>query len=357
MVYGVIMAGGKGTRLWPEGWQSKPKQLLSLVEGRTMIRIAVERLAPLIPPERQIIVTTTEYAEMTAEALPSFPRENILAEPQGKNTAPCIGWAAVKIRKKDPDAVMAVVTADHAISDENLFRQTLSAAIETAQQQDIVTTVGLRPTRPETGFGYLRYSDLLGNENGLDIFRVAEFVEKPDLDRAKQYLENGQYLWNSGMFIMRVSFALELFRRHLPRHHSLLMQIADSAGTEDEERITEKCYAEFASISIDYGIMEHAAEVAVVPGQFDWADVGTWTALDFIREHDKDGNIVDGQHIGIDTNDCIIRSQHGLVATLGVHDLVIVNTPEALLVCTKDKAQEVKALVNHLEEIGRIDRL
>ena len=357
MVYGVIMAGGKGTRLWPEGRQNKPKQLLALVDARTMIRVAVERLSPLIPPERQIIVTTAEYADMIADALPDFPRGNILAEPEGKDTAPCIGLAAVKIRERAREGIMVVATADHVITDEEGFRRTLSAAIEAADREDIVATVGLRPTRPDTGLGYIRYSYRVRETNGVEVYRVAEFVEKPDLEHAKAYLEDGRYLWNSGMFVMRASHALALFREHLPEHFALLDKIAGSLGTPDEASVTRECYAAFERISIDYGIMEHAAEVLVLPGLFGWLDVGTWTALDLVRTHDANGNVIDGAYVGIDTEDTIVRSGDSLVATLGIKDLVIVNTPDALLVCTKEKAQEVRALVAFLEEHGRGDMI
>jgi len=357
MTYGVIMAGGKGTRLWPEGRQSKPKQLLALLDQRPMIQVAVDRLAPLIPPERQLIVTTAEYAQQIADALPDFPRENILAEPEGKDTAPCIGWAAVKVLERNPSGVMTVVTADHAIADERAFRQVLYTAIRVAMAEKIIVTVGLVPTRPDTGFGYIRFSHELRDVEGLDVFKVDKFVEKPSLERARAYLEDGRYLWNSGMFILQAAFALELFARHLPKHHQLLRLIQASLGTPDEERITAEAYRRFERISVDFGIMEHADNVAVIRGDFGWLDVGTWPSLDRVRQHDAHGNVVAGDHIGMDTERCIIRSSGSLIATLGVHDLVIIETPDAVLVCPKSQAQRVREVVKRLQDAGREDRV
>lgn len=357
MTYGVIMAGGKGTRLWPEGRQSKPKQLLALVDERPMIRVAVERLAPVIPPSRQIIVTTAEYASLIAEALPDFPRQSILAEPEGRDTAPCIGWAALNVRRRDPGAVMAVVTADHAITDERAFRRALHVALRAAAREPIVVTIGLVPTRPDTGYGYVRFSHELHEVEGTKVYRVDRFVEKPSLERARQYVEDGRYLWNSGMFIMQASHALDLFSKHLPEHYELLEEIGASLGTPDEERVTADCYAKFKRISIDYGIMEKAANVAIVRGNFGWLDVGTWPSLDLVRQHDAHGNVVNGPHVGVDTERCIIRSAGSLIATLGVHDLVIVETPDAVLVCPKHQAQLVREVVQKLEDAGRRDKV
>ena len=353
MVYGVIMAGGKGTRLWPEGRSAKPKQLLSLTDERPMIRVAVERLSPLIPIERQLIVTTEDYAPQIADALPEFPPENILREPEGRDTAPCIGWSAVKIVERDPDAVMAVVTADHAISGEDRFREVLDAAISFASREDIIVTIGLTPTRPDTGLGYICVGDVHATSGGIDICHVDKFVEKPDIDTARRYLEEGNYLWNSGMFMMRASHALDLFRQHQPVHHSLLMKISESVGTDREENVTRECYSEFPKISIDYALMERAENVAVIRGDFGWLDIGTWAVLDRFREHDGSGNVVDGEHVGIDTEGCIIRSHQGIVATIGVRDLVIISTPDALLICPKDQAQRVREMVALLDESGR----
>lgn len=356
MTYGVIMAGGKGTRLWPEGRQSRPKQLLALTDERPMIRIAVERLAPLIPPSRQLIVTTAEYAPQIAAALPGFPHENILAEPEGRDTAPCIGWAALKVMQRNPVGVMAVVAADHVVADERAFRQALYGAIQLAMQERIIVTIGLVPTRPDTGYGYIRFSHELREIEGIEVFRVARFVEKPNLERAKQYVEDGRYLWNSGMFIMQASYALELFSKHLPRHRELLRLIEKSLGTPDEGRVTAETYGRFERISIDYGIMEHAENVAVIRGDFGWLDIGTWPSLDLVRQHDAHGNVVNGPHVSIDTERCIIRSSGSLIATLAVHDLVIIETPDAVLVCPKNQAQRVREMVRKLEEMGREDK-
>ena len=351
------MAGGKGTRLWPEGRIGLPKQLLKITGDRTLIEVAVDRLSPLIPIERQLIVTTSDYAGMIAEALPHFPRENILAEPVGKNTAPCVGWAAVKIIEKDADAVMAVLTADHAITDEEAFRADLRAAITLAGEEPTVVTMGLVPTRPETGFGYIHHGTRSRQADGRTAYAVDEFKEKPDLETAKHYVEAGTYLWNSGMFVMQARYALELFERHLPTHFVQLSRIAKAIGTPAEGDVTASAYDAMHAVSIDYGIMENAESVYVIRGTFGWSDVGTWPSLLQINEANSDGNLVLGEHVGIDTKNCIIRSNSRLVATLGVENLVIIETRDAVLVCTKDQAQRVREVVQYLEANGRSDVL
>ncbi len=357
MVYGIIMAGGKGTRLWPEGRNGLPKQLLKITGNRTLIEVAVSRLTPLIPVERQLIVTTTDYVDMIAAALPDFPRANILAEPVGKNTAPCVGWAAVKTLENDPDSVMAVVTADHVIIDEETFRADLAAAIAIASEEDAVVTIGLVPTRPETGFGYIRHGLRTRVADGRTAYAVEEFKEKPDEETARRYIEAGSYLWNSGMFILRARYALDLFERYLPDHFEQLSKIRGATGTPNEREVTVSAYDEMKPISIDYGIMEKAESVYVIPGTFGWSDVGTWPSLAQISEVDTNGNLITGEHVGIDTKDCIIRSNGRLIATLGVENLVIIETPDAVLVCTKDQAQRVREVVQYLEASGRKDVL
>ena len=355
MVFGVIMAGGKGTRLWPEGRNTWPKQLLRIIDDRPMIQTAVERLAPLIPPTRQLVVTTKDYAQPIADALPGFPRENILAEPEGKDTAPCIGWAAVKVRERDPSGIMAIVTADHAIADEDAFRAALETAVGEASARRTVVTIGIVPTRPETGYGYIRCGGEACSAGRAGVFAVEEFVEKPSEEVARSYVEDGRYLWNSGMFIARADYMLELFSTHLPDHYRLLREIEGALGTPEEEATTADAYGRFERISIDYGIMERAADVSVVPGDFGWLDVGAWSSLDAVCPHDQNGNVVTGIHLGIDTEQCIIRSSGRLIATLGVKSLVIVETPDAVLVCTKDAAQTVRRAVQMLEDEGRGD--
>ncbi len=355
MVYGVIMAGGRGTRLWPEGRRNRPKQLLRLIDDRPMIRNAVDRIAPLVPYERQIIVTTRDYADQIADALPGFPRGNILAEPEGKDTAPCIGWTALNIRRRDPDAVMAIVTADHAIGDEEAFRQVLRVATEETARRRTIVTIGIVPTHPETGYGYIRRGSRLGRDRGIEIDAVDEFVEKPSESIARGYLADGRYLWNSGMFIARADYMLELFAEHLPDHFALLERIGRATGTPNEQATTDESYRLFDRISIDYGIMERAADVSVIPADFGWHDIGAWPSLDAVCAHDPDGNVAAGEHVGVDTERCVIRSNGRLVATLGVSDLVIVETPDAVLVCRKDSAQNVREVVERLESDGRSD--
>jgi mannose-1-phosphate guanylyltransferase len=357
VVYGIIMAGGKGTRLWPEGRAGKPKQLLKLLGDQTLIEIAVGRLARLIPVERQLIITTVEYADQIAEALPDFPRENILPEPRGRNTAPCIGWGTVKVLQQDPDAVIAVVTADHAIRDEAEFIEDLRTAAEIAASRDTIVTIGLVPTRPDTGFGYICSGTEFVESNGRKAFAIREFKEKPDAATAQQYVDAGNYLWNSGMFIMRASHAMDLFAEHTPELFAQLKNIQNALGTKGEESATNDAYDSMDPQSIDVGIMEKAKNVYVIPGDFGWSDIGTWSSLEQVTEADSDGNLVSGNHVGLNTENCVVRSSGRLVATVGVSNLVIVETDDAVLVCTKEQAQRVREVVAHLESESREDVL
>ncbi len=356
-VYAVIMAGGKGTRLWPEGRRSRPKQLLKLLGEESLIQATLRRISPLVSPERAFVITTQEYSDEIADQLEDIPKENIISEPAGRNTAPCIGLAAVHLQKRAGDPVMVVLPADHAIADEARLIDTVRAGVEAVRRYpDSIETIGIVPKRPETGLGYIKFGDERFSCGEIVVYDVEKFVEKPSLARAKEFLSDGHYLWNTGTFIWKVSRVLSLFEKYLPEHYLGLRRIRDALGSASEMEIAEEVYSDFIPISIDYGIMEKADNVLVVKGDFGWNDVGSWSALAEVHESDCNGNIVSCEHVCIDTKDSIIRSPK-LVVTVGIKNMVIVETKDVLLVCRKDRSQDIRKVVEQLEREGKLKYL
>jgi mannose-1-phosphate guanylyltransferase len=357
-LYALIMAGGGGTRLWPESRSALPKQFIALFGRKSLIQIAFDRIAPLIPPERVLVVTGRRYVEAIQRQLPDLPAENIIAEPAGRNTAPAIGLGAVHLRHRDPDAVMAVLTADHIMHREETFRSALLAAARVAATGPILT-LGITPDRPETGYGYIERGDpLLGSEQHEDVFHVKRFREKPDRDTAEGFVRSGRFFWNSGMFLWRVDVVLREIQEQLPDLYAALTEIEAALGTPEAEAVTSRVWPAISPISIDYGVMEGARDVAVLPVDPGWKDVGSWSAV-FEEGRARDGgdNVVQGgEHLALDTEDCLIRSQK-LVATIGLRDLVIIDTEDALLVAPRSQVQRVRSLVNLLKEAGREEYL
>jgi len=352
MLYAVIMAGGSGTRFWPQSRQSKPKQLLKIAGDKTMIRATVERILPEIPFDRIMVVTAATYAQEIRDQLPELRADMLVAEPRGRNTAPCIALAACKLLKKDPETVMAVLPADHVISDAEAFRQALKAASEVANMGDYLITFGIVPNRPETGYGYIETGEMAMELDVARAFKVKRFVEKPDQQTAEEYMRAGTFLWNSGMFVWKASTIIKNFERHLPRISDALARISPFLGTEQESRAVAEVYDSIDGISIDYGIMEKASDVLVIPIDVGWNDVGSWASLHEIWANDHEGNIILGELIALAASGCVVSSPHKLTALIGVEDLVVVDTPDALLVCRKDKAQDVKKLQELLKEKG-----
>jgi mannose-1-phosphate guanylyltransferase len=349
----VILAGGGGTRFWPLSRQNKPKQLLNLSGNDIMLNDTILRYQDIIPLQNTVIVTNQTQAGLLDKVLISqVPRENVLKEPVGRNTAACILYAALFIKKKYGDAVMTVLPSDHYFTNvegfRDILRKTCEAAITTAK----LITIGIKPTFAATGYGYIKFiQDSNSNLPG-GVYPVSEFVEKPAFEKAQKYLASGNYLWNSGMFVWQVSVILENFQRYLPRLYKRMMTIYDDLGTAKEEASIAKIYPELQSISIDYGILERSDEVLVIPGDFGWNDVGSWDALGAIFPPDENGNIVKANHLGIDTKNSIIYGTEQLIATIDVDNLIIAATPDAILVCPKDKAQSVKDMVELLKEKG-----
>jgi mannose-1-phosphate guanylyltransferase len=354
--YAAIMAGGVGTRLWPLSRQVRPKQALRLIGDRTMFQHAVDRLAPLFAPDHIMALTSLKHAEALRPQVPELPESNFILEPMGRNTGPAVGLGAIHLQRRDPDAVIATLTADHYIADVERFRAVLAAAEKVAQTGKIVT-LGIKPEFPATGYGYIRQGTSLGRFDGFEVFRAEQFAEKPDPATASVFFESGRYSWNSGMFIWRVNRVLAEFQHQRPLIYRRLMTIADALGTSDEARVLTEVWPQIEKISVDYAIMEGARDVAVIPVDIGWSDVGSWATLLDIISGDDQGNVVVGKHLGIDTTRTLVRSDDRLVVTIGLEDLIVVDTDDALLICPKDRAQDVGAVVNRLKQTGRNELL
>jgi mannose-1-phosphate guanylyltransferase len=353
-VYAVVMAGGQGTRFWPLSRAARPKQLLPLGGGdESLLRATVRRIAELVPPERVLVVTGANLKDGVLAELPELPPENVLAEPLGRNTAPCVGWAAATVARRDPASILAVLAADHFIGDEPAYVEVLRRAVRTAATGELVT-VGIQPTRPETGYGYLELGDALGD----GVFRARRFVEKPDRARAEEFLRAGNFLWNSGMFFFRADVVLAAIERFLPQLARGLTAFDAAAAKGEEAEAVARGYAELPGVSIDTGVMERAERVAVVPGDFGWSDVGSWTTAWELAEKDGEGNALPADAVSVDGARNYVRAPHGkVVALVGVADLVVVDTEDALLVMPRERAQDVRAVVDALRARGSLDRL
>ena len=352
--YAVIMAGGVGSRFWPASRAAEPKQLLDLTRsGRTMIAATVERLQPDIPPERVIVVTGEITVGKVAECLPAVPRENILAEPVGRNTAPCIGWAAVHVRHRDPNGILAVMPSDHLVADTETFLASVRTAVSAANEGSMVT-FGITPDHPETGFGYIE----MGDETRPGIRRVERFVEKPDLKTAEAYLAAGNFSWNSGMFFFSAQKILAEIERQMPKLHAGLEEIAAALAAGDESEVLHRVFPNLPAESVDYGIMEGAEGILCVPVDFGWSDLGSWAAAYDLSAKEGEGNAFDADVVDVGSKGCLVRApKEKLVALVDVEDLVVVDTGDALLVCRRDKAQNVKKVVDELKARKRKDLL
>lgn len=348
-MYAVIMAGGVGTRFWPRSRFRRPKQLLQILDNRTMIQATVDRLDQLVTRDQIYVVSTESQIDGIKEQLPFLRSENLIIEPKGKNTAPCIGLAAIILKQIDPEAMMAVLPADHQIKNQALFQKVLSAAVATASKRKCLVTIGIHPTYPSTGYGYIQVNGMVDEINEADIFKVKTFAEKPDLTTAQGFLRSGDFLWNSGMFVWNVNVILKEIEESLPELYDGLIEIEKYLGTESQEEIIKKVYCQIKSISIDYGVMEHSENVYVLKGEFDWNDVGSWAEIYKIFPHDEENNVIIGNHFAKDTKGCLIDSRDRFIATLGIENLIIIDTEDALLICRRDMAQQVKDLVDAMK--------
>lgn len=340
----VILAGGSGTRLWPLSTPSFPKQFLPLPNGNSMISEALARVAPLVMPEQAWVVTGRSMAELVHEHLPSVPRSHILGEPIGRSTAAAIGWAAATIARQDPQAVMAVLTADHMITKVNVFNSALQLAT-TLAEQDYLVTLGIQPMAPETGYGYIRYASLLAEGYDHSAFLGERFVEKPDLATARAYLQDGHYVWNSGMFIWKVERILAELHEHLPELARKIDAIVDATGTPHERAVLDELWSSLQTISIDYGIMEKVKTFAVIPSDIGWNDVGNWEQYGSLFAADDQGVRGVGHHQGLGSQNIFVYNDTSRqVFTIGLEDVIVVEMSDKTVICHKDAVQRVKEL-------------
>lgn len=352
-VHALVMAGGVGSRFWPLSRRRRPKQLLPLASsGRSLLAATIDRIAPLCPPERVVVVTNAALVDAVRADVPALPAAQVLGEPIGRNTAACIAWGASRIARVDPDAVCVVLPADHHVEDEAAFLAALRTAVRAAED-DAVVTIGIQPTRPETGYGYLEVAEVVGP----GVHRAARFVEKPDRQRAEAFLAAGRYLWNSGMFVFRARVILAAIARHLPALGEAARAWAELDLDAELERVTAD-YPGLVAVSIDHGVMEKLPEVRVVPGAFGWTDLGSFESVWALGDRDEDGNRLPPRAVVVDSAGCFVEAPPTkTVALLGVRDLVVVDTADALLVMPRERAQEVKAVVRRLEDGGEDDLL
>jgi mannose-1-phosphate guanylyltransferase len=348
-IYGVIMAGGGGTRFWPLSRQAKPKQLLNLSGKEIMVNETIDRLAKTAAKEDIFIVTNkTQAQEMKRVTAGRIRADHILSEPSARNTAACIGYAAMEIIRKYGDGIMVITPSDAFIKDTDEFTRILGIAVEAAQKGDKLVTVGITPTFPATGYGYIKYDDSVQ----ADAKPVSEFKEKPDLQTAGQYVASGNYVWNSGMFIWKASVILKNFEKFLPDIYEAVTKLGEAMNTDLEQVALDEIYPQIRNISIDYGIMEQSQDVLVVPGEFGWNDVGSFDMLKVMHEEDDNGNVVVGNCVNIDTTNSVVYSDTRLVTTLGVDNIVVVETADGIMVCSKDRVQDVKKIVDRLKQEG-----
>lgn len=355
----VIMAGGRGERLWPLSRGNHPKQLLTFRDGQSLLQESVARIRPLTVVERIYVVVNSNYVAEIKGQLPFIPERNILIEPEGRNTAPCVGLAATYIGKhiQDEDPVVAFLPSDSLILNEDELRRALRAGFSIAGNQLAGVIYGMTPTRPERGFGYIQLGEKLGSVGNLPYHRVAAFKEKPPPEIAEEYFQSKEYLWNGGIFVWRLSVLKGEIQRCLPQLAEGLKCIEPFIGTAAEIERLGQIYPALPAISVDYGILEKNPNMLVVPSDYGWDDLGSWSALKRLLPPDESGNVVLGEFMGVETQNCIIYSPQKMVATLGVTGLIIVETNDALLVCAKERDQEVKKLLAKLAAINRQDLL
>ncbi len=350
--YAVIMAGGKGERFWPLSTSRRPKQLLDLVGQRALIAQAVERIEPILPPENVFVVTNADLVDATRAALPEVPAANILGEPMGRDTAAAAALGCALVEAKNPDASFCILTADQVMGDLPVFRQGLSDAMDLAAAEDVLITIGIRPTHPDTGFGYIRAGEGHAFDGPTRFRKVLRFEEKPQLEKARRFVEEGNCYWNAGMFIWSVASFRKALSRHCPTLTQMMDALLPKLGREDFDAFLLSEYEKLSKISIDYALMEKADNLLMAEGTFAWDDVGSWPALEHHFPADEDGNTRIGMSEMVGSGGNIVYSRDRLTACVGVQDLIVVQADGVTLVCHKDRAQDIKALVKRLHERG-----
>lgn len=350
-VYAIIMAGGVGSRFWPRSRERSPKQLLEIVGTDTMIQSTFKRINRLVPTNNTFVVTNKLHQEEIFSQLPEIPRDKILVEPVGRNTAPCVGLAALWVQAIDPEGILVVLPADHIIKDEDEFLRILNIAIRVADEREALVTIGINPTHPETGYGYIQCADDDAQYNPYlsdGVYRVKTFAEKPNLETAEKFLQSGGFLWNSGMFVWKAKTVLQEIQTHLPDLYEQILSIKKELGTDNYSHALEVAYGLIRSISIDYGVMEKAGNVFVVKGSFGWSDVGSWDEAVRLSSQDDKGCTHRGKVVTIDSKGNFIDAGKKLVATIGVKNLIIITTDDAVLICEKGRSQDVKEIVDFI---------
>lgn len=339
--YAVIMAGGTGTRFWPRSRSRFPKQFLPLLGNQSLLQATYQRINSLFARNQILVVTNKHYVETVIKQLPQVLFSNLLVEPARRDTASCIGLAVSYIYRINPEAVMVVLPSDHYVADETEFNNTIKKGIEWARKGDWIITLGTKPNEPRTAYGYIE----LGQTQAEGVWQVKSFREKPDLEKARAYVEQGNFVWNAGIFIFRAEVMWQAMQHYLPKLHQALSQVSGYWGTPQQAEVIKKVYRPLPKISIDYGIMEKADNLLVLAADFGWNDLGSWSVLGQILPADHAGNVVLGQHLGIETSNCILISEKHMLATIGLENLIIVATDDVILICPRDKDQEVKELV------------
>jgi mannose-1-phosphate guanylyltransferase len=358
-VFAVIMAGGVGSRVWPISRETIPKQFQNIFGDRTLYQRAYDRISKIVPPQNTFVVTNNLHRPTASAQLPQIPGKNIIGEPMGRSTAPCIAVAASAVSSITDNAVMVVLPADHLISQEENFLNQLKEAVRLAEKHRALVTIGIRPAYPETGYGYIHFNK---HEDNSDItlhggHRVLSFKEKPDRDTAEKYLESGDYLWNSGMFIWRVDVIVEQLKKNLEHFSDFCLQLKESFGDEDFDDVLGDFYSRVESISIDYAVMEKSDNVLTIPSDFSWSDVGSWDEIYRLSDVDSDGNAFKGDVVSVRTRNSLVWSKDKMVTIVEAEDLIVVETKDSILICKKGKSQSVKEVVDILRKQGRQELL
>lgn len=348
-LYTLIMAGGSGTRFWPRSKTAKPKQYLNMFGTDSLLQSTIKRFSTFTETDNIYIVSGKNQANVLEEQTTMLPKENLIYEPVGKNTLPCIGLAAMFAEKENPDGIMVVSPADHLINNDELFKDTILAAVKIADELDGIVTLGIKPTFPATGFGYVQTAENITGSGKINQFKVERFVEKPDEATATGYLKEGSFYWNSGLFVFKVSVFLNSVKKFAPALYADLRKIQEDIGNPTFEQTLDTIYRAVESISVDYGIMEHAKNIYLVEGNFDWNDLGSWESVYLADKKDENGNAGSGESIFLDTKNSYVYSEKGLVAVVGLEDVIVVQDGNTTLVCKREKAEDIKKIVEQLK--------
>lgn len=352
-MYAAIIAGGSGTRLWPRSRQDKPKQFQVLYGEKTLLQETTRRLEPLVKREDIYVIANASHEATVREQLPWLPAGNYVGEPVGKDTAPAVGIIAALIAHRDPEAVILISPADHVILREKMFRRLLEVAERVASEGPNVVTIGIKPTHAATGYGYIQMAESKREFDDIEVYDAISFKEKPDEKTAEEYVASWHYVWNSGMFVWSARTVLDLFKAHAPQIHKQLMRYSAALGTPDEAKVFEEVYDALPRISVDYAILEHAENVFVIPASIGWNDLGSWSSLHEIMDRDENGNGIVGEHIGLDTHNCLIHSPERMIATIGLDNMIIVDAGDTVLVLPQGRSQDIKQLLEDIKKEGK----